>query len=93
MGIPHRFPALQVIHRPDEFYLFFHHGLCPFQLRAQSGDGITALSPHIGPYDIFAIEYGYRWYGKENPEEEKDLLYDFLTAIPTVCINTAKLAD
>lgn len=33
MGIPHRFPALQVIHRPDEFYLFFHHGLCPFQLR------------------------------------------------------------
>ena len=33
MGIPHRFPALQVIHRPDEFDLFFHHGLCPFQLR------------------------------------------------------------
>ena len=30
---------------------------------AQPGDGVTAVSPHIGPYDIFAIEYGYRWYG------------------------------
>ena len=50
-----------------------------FNYVAQPGDGITALSPHIGPYDIFAIEYGYRWYGKENPEEEKDLLYDFLS--------------
>ena len=49
-----------------------------FNYVAQPGDGITALSPHIGPYDIIAIEYGYRWYGKENPEEEKDLLYDFL---------------
>lgn len=50
-----------------------------FNYVAQPGDGVTALSPHIGPYDIFAIEYGYRWYGKETPEEEKDLLYDFLS--------------
>ena len=50
-----------------------------FNYVAQPGDGITALSPHIGPYDLFAIEYGYRWYGKETPEEEKDLLYDFLS--------------
>ena len=45
---------------------------------AQPGDGITAVSPHIGPYDIFAIEYGYRWYGLPTPEAEKDVLYDFL---------------
>ena len=45
---------------------------------AQPGDGVTAVSPHIGPYDIFAIEYGYRWYGLPTPESEKDVLYDFL---------------
>lgn len=45
---------------------------------AQPGDGVTAVSPHIGPYDIFAIEYGYRWYGLSTPEAEKDVLYDFL---------------
>ncbi len=28
---------------------------------------------------MFAIEYGYRWYGKSTPEEEKDLLFDFLS--------------
>ncbi|ADV44979.1 zinc-dependent metalloprotease [Bacteroides helcogenes] len=49
-----------------------------FNYVAQPGDGVTALSPHIGPYDLFAIEYGYRWYGKETPEAEKDLLADFL---------------
>lgn len=50
-----------------------------FNYVAQPGDGVTALSPHIGPYDMFAIEYGYRWYGKETPEAEKDLLADFLS--------------
>lgn len=45
---------------------------------AQPGDGVTAVSPHIGPYDIFAIEYGCRWYGLPTPEAEKDVLYDFL---------------
>lgn len=35
-----------------------------FNYIAQPGDGVKVLSPHIGPYDIFAIEYGYRWYGK-----------------------------
>ena len=45
---------------------------------SQPGDGVTAVSPHIGPYDIFAIEYGYRWYGLPTPEAEKDVLYDFL---------------
>lgn len=49
-----------------------------FNYVAQPGDGVKVLSPHIGPYDKFAIEYGYRWYGKNSPEEEKDLLYDLL---------------
>ena len=50
-----------------------------FNYIAQPGDGVTVLSPHIGPYDMFAIEYGYRWYGKNTPEEEKDILFDFLS--------------
>lgn len=50
-----------------------------FNYVAQPGDGVKVLSPHIGPYDLFAIEYGYRWYGKETPEAEKDLLMDFLS--------------
>lgn len=50
-----------------------------FNYVAQPGDGVKILSPHIGPYDIFAIEYGYRWYGKKNPEEEKNILFDFLS--------------
>ena len=50
-----------------------------FNYVAQPGDGIKALSPHIGPYDMFAIEYGYRWYGKQTPEEEEELLQDFLS--------------
>lgn len=45
---------------------------------AQPGDGIKDLAPHIGPYDIFAIEYGYRWYNVESPAEEKEVLYEFL---------------
>ena len=49
-----------------------------FNYVAQPGDGVKALSPHIGPYDIFAIEYGYRWYGKQTSEEEKDALQNLL---------------
>lgn len=45
---------------------------------AQPEDNVTALSPHIGPYDILAIEYGYRWYGKQTPEDEKEVLHDLL---------------
>lgn len=49
-----------------------------FNYVAQPGDGVKKLSPHIGPYDVFAIEYGYRWYGDVNSEQEKNLLYDYL---------------
>lgn len=45
---------------------------------AQPGDGIKVFSPHIGPYDIFAIEYGYRWYPIEESEQEKNHLFHLL---------------
>lgn len=50
-----------------------------FNYVAQPADGVTVLSPHIGPYDLFAIEYGYRWYGKATPQEEKEELHDLLS--------------
>lgn len=43
---------------------------------AQPGDGVTMFSPHIGPYDLMAIEWGYRWYPTET--EAKPALAEFL---------------
>ena len=37
-----------------------------FNYIAQPADGVKVLSPHIGPYDIMAIEWGYRWYPSED---------------------------
>jgi hypothetical protein len=45
---------------------------------AQPGDGVTALTPNIGAYDMLAIEYGYRWFGKPTIEEEKADLQNLL---------------
>lgn len=49
-----------------------------FNYVAQPGDGVKTLSPHIGPYDRLAIEYGYRWFGDEGPESEDELLQKLL---------------
>lgn len=45
---------------------------------AQPEDSVEVLSPQIGAYDLFAIEYGYRWSGKENPTDEKEFLEEIL---------------
>ena len=47
-----------------------------FNYVAQPGDGVTVTSPHIGVYDMMAIEWGYRWFPSE--EEGKKPLFDFL---------------
>lgn len=50
-----------------------------FNYVAQPGDGVTRMSPQIGPYDLYAIEYGYRWYDDiTDPEKEKGILSDFI---------------
>ncbi len=50
-----------------------------FNYVAQPGDGVKILSPHIGPYDRMAINYGYRWYGHfEKPEDEYEYLQELL---------------
>lgn len=47
-----------------------------FNYVAQPGDGIKTSTPHIGPYDMMAIEWGYRWYPdeKEAAETQADFL-------------------
>ncbi|MCD8317511.1 MAG: zinc-dependent metalloprotease [Paraprevotella sp.] len=40
-----------------------------FNYVAQPGDGVPFTSPHIGPYDLFAIEWGYRWYPDDSTEK------------------------
>lgn len=49
-----------------------------FNYVAQPGDGVGILSPHIGPYDRLAIEYGYRWYDIDDPEKEDEMLQELL---------------
>ena len=47
-----------------------------FNYVAQPGDGVKQWSPNIGPYDLMAIEWGYRWY--PNGTNEKQTLSEFL---------------
>lgn len=37
---------------------------------AQPEDGVTAITPQIGAYDTYAIEWGYRWYPNATEEEK-----------------------
>jgi hypothetical protein len=41
---------------------------------AQPGDGVKSFIPKIGPYDYFAIEWGYKALGKATSDEERPLL-------------------
>lgn len=47
-----------------------------FNYVAQPGDEVKVMSPNIGPYDLMAIEWGYRWYPQGTDEQQK--LNDFL---------------
>lgn len=44
-----------------------------FNYVAQPSDGVHAVTPGIGEYDKFAIEYGYRWYGDAEGTDSKPL--------------------
>lgn len=50
-----------------------------FNYVAQPGDGVKALTPHLGPYDMLAIEYGYRWYPEQDPNKEHNHLENLLS--------------
>ncbi|MBR6455889.1 MAG: zinc-dependent metalloprotease, partial [Prevotella sp.] len=47
-----------------------------FNYVAQPGDGVKIMSPNIGPYDLLAIEWGYRWYPDE--KQAKTSLHELL---------------
>lgn len=47
-----------------------------FNYLATDNDETAVLSPHIGPYDLLAIEWGYRWYPSEDEAQEQ--LYSLL---------------
>lgn len=46
---------------------------------AQPGDGVKHVSPSIGPYDLMAINWGYRWYpaGTDEKQELTKLLASY----------------
>lgn len=58
------------------------HGTAPsimdyarFNYVAQPGDRVTNFYPRIGPYDIWAIKWGYTWLPEaETPQEERPIL-------------------
>ncbi|WP_293301112.1 zinc-dependent metalloprotease [Pedobacter sp. UBA4863] len=46
-----------------------------FNYIAQPGDGVTNVLPSIGPYDKWAIKWGYTWFpGGLNAQQEKEKL-------------------
>jgi hypothetical protein len=52
-----------------------------FNYIAQPGDKNIRFVRQMGPYDSYAIEFGYRWYPNVlRPEDEKALLHRFVTA-------------
>lgn len=49
-----------------------------FNYVAQPGDGDVSLMPDIGPYDKFSIMWGYRPILDKTPEEEKEILHQWI---------------
>lgn len=64
-----------------------------FNYVAQPGDGVKTLSPHIGPYDRLAIEYGYRWYGENDPEKEYGYLQTMLDSYDSPLYHYSEAQD
>ena len=49
-----------------------------FNYVAQEGDGVKQITPKIGVYDKFAIEWGYRWTGKKSPYDELPIINSWI---------------
>ncbi|MDC6350369.1 zinc-dependent metalloprotease [Zeaxanthinibacter sp. PT1] len=49
-----------------------------FNYIAQPEDEGVALMPNVGPYDLHAIKWGYRPIPDKNPEEEKEILNQWI---------------
>ena len=52
-----------------------------FNYVAQPEDKGNRFVRQMGPYDYYAIEFGYRWYpGVKNPDDEKAILHKFVNS-------------
>ena len=49
-----------------------------FNYLAQPGDGVKEITPKIGTYDKFAINWAYRWLDTETPQEELPILNEWI---------------
>lgn len=64
------------------------HGVAPsimdyarFNYVAQPGDGVTNFFPMVGEYDIWSINWGYRWFPDvEEADDENEILHDMIMA-------------
>lgn len=43
-----------------------------FNYVAQPGDGVKNIYPKIGAYDLYAIDFGYRYHPNVTPEQDRD---------------------
>lgn len=50
-----------------------------FNYVAQPGDGVERITPVIGIYDKYAINWAYRWIEGEDPHDELPLLNQWIT--------------
>lgn len=48
-----------------------------FNYIAQPEDGVTNFMPRIGPYDKWAIKWGYTWFGDMPLEEQEEILHEW----------------
>lgn len=64
-----RDPNFANVHGPNSSIMAYGR----FNQVAQPGDGVTRFLPILGPYDYFAIKWGYGVHGK-TPEEERGML-------------------
>lgn len=44
---------------------------------AQPEDGVTSFLPKIGPYDKWAVKWGYTWFGDKSLEEQEEILHEW----------------
>jgi len=61
------------------------HGTAPsimdyarFNYIAQPGDGVTNFLPQVGPYDKWAVKWGYTWFGDMSIEEQEETLNEWV---------------
>lgn len=69
-----RDPGFANVHGPNSSIMAYGR----FNQVAQPGDGVTRFLPILGPYDYFAIKWGYGIHGK-NAEEEQHILSELAT--------------